>query len=415
MSQLPVPNNIDGSGYVSAYVIASKFESARDVMQCFTRNTLPVLTQLAEEFVVCDSWFSAMAGPTEPNRMFVHAATCGEFDDSPSEWEQFVAETLDGIEFDHGTLFDRLEKAELPYRIYAGDRFPNVAELDGVSLYRDIHDYDDFDDDINDDDGYKAVYTFIEPNYDAVEISNKFYEGNSQHPPGSVAAGERLIKDVYEKLRASPLWDSSMLVVVWDEHGGFYDHVLPPRAEPTGKEGRDHGFLFDQYGPRVPAVVISPLIPRNMIEHRQLEHSVIPATIEQMFQLDPLTKRDAGIVGLHTLATLDKPRTDAPMKLKNALPSSAERRITTKTIDPNSRLADIQSEELVALLRRAVKANIEFAPDQADSIKARVAGFTTVGEASNYIEEMSTLIGVKRKERRQELKSVKKPVPDLVD
>ena len=66
--------------------------------------------------------------------------------------------------------------------------------------------------------------------------------------------------------------------------------------------------MFDQYGPRVPAVVISPWCPQNMIEHRQLEHSFIPATIEQLFGLEPLTKRDTGVVGLQTLATLAAPR-----------------------------------------------------------------------------------------------------------
>ena len=102
-----------------------------------------------------------------------------------------------------------------------------------------------------------------------------------------------------------------MLIITWDEHGGFFDHVTPPRAAriPTGSppkdiQGKDHGFMFDRYGPRVPAVVISPWCPQNMIEHRQLEHSFIPATIEQLFGLRPLTNRDAGVVGLQTLATL---------------------------------------------------------------------------------------------------------------
>ena len=66
--------------------------------------------------------------------------------------------------------------------------------------------------------------------------------------------------------------------------------------------------MFDRYGPRVPAVVISPWCPQNLIEHRQLEHSFIPATIEQLFGLGPLTNRDAGVVGLQTLATLATPR-----------------------------------------------------------------------------------------------------------
>src|SRR6185437_4369661 len=72
--------------------------------------------------------------------------------------------------------------------------------------------------------------------------------------------------------------------------------------------GKDFGFMFDQYGPRVPAIVISPWCPQNLIEHRQLEHSFIPATIEQLFGLKPLTIRDTGVTGLQTLATLRSPR-----------------------------------------------------------------------------------------------------------
>ena len=100
-----------------------------------------------------------------------------------------------------------------------------------------------------------------------------------------------------------------MLIITWDEHGGFFDHVPPPRAAPIPNiVGKAHGFQFNQYGPRVPAVVISPWCAQNMIEHRQFEHSNIPATIEQLFGLGPLTNRDAGVIGLQTLATLSAPR-----------------------------------------------------------------------------------------------------------
>jgi phospholipase C len=392
-------------GYAAAYGIITEKASAGKVMQCFSPGNLRVVTALAKEFAVCDHWYSSMAGPTEPNRMFVHAATCGEFDDSPSMWEQTGAELIGGISFDNGTIFDRLKKANLPYRIYAGDSFPNVAELKGVSLYRDISDFDEFADDIND--GYDAVYTFIEPNYDAVELSNQFYEGNSQHAPGSVAAGEKLIKVLYETLRASPLWNSSILVIVWDEHGGFFDHVPPPRAAPTGKRGRRHGYMFDQYGPRVPAIVISPLVPGHIIEHRALEHSVIPATLEQLFGMDPLTVRDAGIIGLQTLATLKTPRTDAPMRVPDPVTAPGPDLLggDVKKIDPNTPLTDVRDEWLAARLRISAKANIEFAPDQSEQIKARVASLKSVDDAQAYISEISSMIGAKRKERTRQRSS----------
>ena len=392
---------VKGSGYAAAYAFAADSSKPGEIMRCFSRDTLPVLTQLAEEFAVCDHWFSSMAGPTEPNRMFVHAATSGDFDDSPSASETAGNELFDGLEFDDGTIYDRLRKAGIPFAIYSGDGFPNVALLDSISLYTDVRDFDDFADDLNDDDGYDPVYTFIEPNYDAVEL-DKFREGDSQHPPGSVAAGEQLIKTVYETLRASPVWDDSMLVVVWDEHGGFYDHVLPPRAKPTGKRGRDNGFMFDQLGPRVPAVVISPLIPRNAIEHRTLEHSVIPASLEQMFGMDPMTVRDASIIGLQSLATLKTPRADTPRTLREPVVSStvSAPRPVLPPAASTMMLNEIRDDNVFSLIRLAIKGNLELTPGQSAQIKAHANSLQTLGDALAFVSETSGRLISKRKELR---------------
>jgi phospholipase C len=313
-------------------------------MRCFNIFNLPVLNALAREFVLCDHWFSSLPGPTEPNRMFVHAATSGGWDDSPTGGQYFdiffkkkvVGEGFGdngrdyGIGFEDGTIFDRLRLANKKFRIYTGDSYPQVGLLQGISILSDIDDFGDFAQDLKDP-GYDADYTFIEPRYDQISTSINQWLGshldvgsalsvtnNSQHPANSVALGEQLIKSVYEAVRNSPLWNESMLIITWDEHGGFFDHVKPPPAQPiptstapNGIQGNVNGFMFDQYGPRVPAVVISPWCPQNMIEHRQLEHSVIPATIEQVFGLVSMTVRDYGFagVGLQKLATLATPRT----------------------------------------------------------------------------------------------------------
>jgi phospholipase C len=336
------PKVLTNMGFAENYATTDKGKgNPGEVMLCFSKEHLPVLNALAHEFVICDHWFSAMAGPTEPNRMFAHAATSDVWDDSPQSSDyarifgektvvsgtendtDFVINVVSlgqahvevgsggrsyGISFDHGTIFDRLRQANIPFRIYAGDAFPQVGLLKGISLTNDCDDFGDFAADVNDP-NYDAAYTFIEPRYDT--ISQHLYQpfvNNSQHSSSSVALGEDLIKTVYEAVRNSPHWDESMLIIVWDEHGGFYDHVPPPRAVPTGSKGQSFGFMFDQYGPRVPAIVISPWCPRNMVEHRQLEHSVIPATVEQVFGVPPLTVRDTGITGLQTLATLNTPR-----------------------------------------------------------------------------------------------------------
>ena len=302
-----------GTGYAAAYGIITGKARAGQAMACFSEDELPVLNALASEFVLCDHWFSSMAGPTEPNRMFVHAATSGVWDDSPTGWQQTKDELGgDGVSFPQWHDLRPLRKAKIPFRIYAGDVFPNVGLLHGISINDDIDDFANFEGDISNAD-FDAAYTFIEPNYDA--LVNNFKDGNSQHPLGSVHAGEQLIKQVYEIIRQSPRWNDSMLVVTWDEHGGFYDHVLPPRATPTGERGQSHGYMFDQLGPRVPAVVISPWCPKNGSSAGRSSIPWCRRPSSNCSASRPLTVRDRGLVGLQALATLPSPPQDAPMTL----------------------------------------------------------------------------------------------------
>jgi hypothetical protein len=395
---------VNGTGYAAAYGIVTNKDSAGEVMKCFPPANLQVLNALANEFVVCDRWFGSLPGPTEPNRMFVHAASSDTWDDSPSGTDQFGAEILgEDIGFDRGTIFDSLRNANVNFRIYAGDDFPNVAILHGISVYSDINDFEEFAGDLND--GYDAPYTFIEPNYAVVNpFDDKFFEGNSQHPSGSVAAGEDFIKSVYEAIRNSPVWNNSLLVVTWDEGGGFYDHVLPPRAVPTGKRGKTHGFMFDQLGSRVPAIIISPLIPKNLVEHRTLEHSVVLATVQQVFGLDPLTDRDANFVGLQSLATLKTPRTDAPTTLPPSVvaPTIAAASVSaaSRPLPADTRLSDIRDVNLASFLRSAVKQHMAAAPDQHDIIRARLNTLHTVDDYRQYLREVSGIVKQKRAENR---------------
>src|SRR5580700_10788175 len=141
--------------------------------------------------------------------------------------------------------------------------FP-TSQRSKASISRNSCQFNDFAKDVENP-SYPWLYTFIEPNYG--DILNGTYEGGtSQHPLDGVAHGEALIKTVYESIRKSPHWNKSLLIVTWDEHGGFYDHVAPPSAVAPGDAGpgstyNKHGFTFEQLGVRVPAVVVSPWIP----------------------------------------------------------------------------------------------------------------------------------------------------------
>jgi phospholipase C len=130
-------------------------------------------------------------------------------------------------------------------------------------------------------------------------------------PPSSVV-GHR---QVCEAIRNSPVWDTSLLIITYDEHGGFYDSVAPPAALPPNDGSpstyNQWGFAFAQLGVRVPAVVVSPWIAPHTVDHTVYDHSSVPATIERLFGLPPLTARDAAANDVTALFTEAHPRTDA--------------------------------------------------------------------------------------------------------
>jgi phospholipase C len=290
-------------------------------MRGFRPDQLPVLNALAREFAVCDHWFSSMPGPTWPNRLFVHAASSAGLDDSPNSLRSATA-IIHGYEFEHGTIYDRLDKAKLPWHVVEGDALPQSLALGGM-IERAVEGRFIGMEDLHErlrDPGFDDAYVFIEPSYGHVLADGRNFKcGNSQHPLDDVTRGERLLKDVYETIRSSPVWPSSLLVITYDEHGGFYDHVAPPPAVPPGDKfdpaNCRHDFRFDQLGVRVPAVIVSPHVPRGVIDHTVYDHTSVLATVEQLYGLDPMTKRDAAAARFDHLFATTTPREDAPMRL----------------------------------------------------------------------------------------------------
>ena len=131
------------------------------------------------------------------------------------------------------------------------------------------------------------AYSFIEPNYtDHADASGATWIASDQHPDHHVREGERFIALVYNALRKNPVWSKSALLIVYDEHGGIYDHVPPPAVVTDGfvaqpaATGTGDAFHFDRLGVRVPAVLVSPWIPKGtVVNGRIFEHASIPATV----------------------------------------------------------------------------------------------------------------------------------------
>jgi phospholipase C len=234
------------SGFVFSYAASGGMSNPGEIMKCYTPSHLPVLNAVAQEFVVCDNWHASMPGPTCPNRFFAHAASSGGLDHSPSKSQIFTWNSVKGFSFPNGTIFDRMNANGLKWRLYKGDDFPMVGALKGINSLTDINDYEHFASDVARSD-YPAAYTFIEPSYG--HLWSDFKCGTSQHPLDDVTRGEVLIKATYEAIRNSPLWNRSLIIITWDEHGGFYDHVPPPAAiapgdSVPGSQYNKYGFTF---------------------------------------------------------------------------------------------------------------------------------------------------------------------------
>jgi len=369
------------------------------IMQCFdTPRQLPVTYQLATEFALCDHWFSSLPGPTWPNRFFVHGASSSGLDHSPSTSTMVGWETVDGFTYKNGSIYDALNKANLKWRLYTdksgpiAGAIPQVASLKGITVL-DINDVSGLAQDLQGP--YPYVYTFIEPNYGNV-TDGSYSNGSSQHPMDGVTGGEALIKKVYEAIRNSPHWQTSLLIITYDEHGGFYDSVSPGAAVPPGDgstEYSQYGFDFSVYGVRVPALVISPLIPKGTVDHTVYDHASVLATVERNFGIPPLTQRDRQASDVRHLLTLASPRTDCPTSLN---PPAAASNLASNSTLTTAMLAATESaaepipasSNLNGFLAIALKAELEMAkgnPKAEAQAREDFASVKTTADAQAYI------------------------------
>jgi phospholipase C len=425
---------IDNSGFAANYA-TSKSEGTGlppaqdigDVMACFATPTqLPVIGQLATEFAICDQWFSSLPGPTWPNRFFVHGASSSGLDDSPSNTQMGGWELPgDGFTYPNGSIYDALRGAGIPYRFYndstgaplehslysddpqkgsAIGAVPQVSALRGVTLL-DINSLRRFASDLQGP--YPYPYTFIEPHYGDV-TGGTYAGGSSQHPMDDVYGGEHLLAAVYAAIRNSPYWNTSLLIVTFDEHGGFYDSVAPPAAPPPGDNPaygyNKHGFAFDRYGVRVPAVVVSPLIPAHTVDHTLYDHSSVPKTLEDLFGLRPLTQRDAAANSVRHLLSLPAPRTDCPTSLTAPVSVMRAAALPVAAVDRARRDAEPvpRSGNLAGALQILRKTEIEMSsrtPQERAAIHSRYGAIQTRSHAREYVSSVMDKVAAGREQR----------------
>jgi phospholipase C len=365
-------------------------------MASFAPGALPYLSQLAQQFCTCDRWFSSLPGPTVPNRFFLLAGSSGGSPKSPSEFSMIRGELGDQFTFRNGTIFKRLkEQTQRRFVIYRGDDFPLSGLVDGVARSdTKLFDRAGFAGDCSA--GALPEFIFIEPSYG---VFSSYRTGNSMHPVGDVRAGDQLIKDVYEGIRGSACWKNSVLILIYDEHGGFFDHVVPPGGVPApGDVPPLYHFDFTQLGVRVPAVVISPLIPARTIDHTCYDHTSVLATLRARFpEIGWFTERDRLANDLSHLFTLSPAtaRTDAPRTLK-APPGLLTAPVTPAAMEA---LVDDEAEPTghaeAAFVQVAAHWSARVGKAKSAAVRNRVAVVHTKGSARDYLREVATVLRAK--------------------
>jgi phospholipase C len=270
-----------------------------EVMGFYPHGFLPALHALADNFTICDRWFSSMPGPTWPNRFFVHSGTClGHVKMPNGIWQPNLHI------YDQTTIYDRLEEQGITWNIYYGD-IPHTMLMVHQWQYPDhYHHTSEFFEDAQGSEEDFPQYSFIEPNY-----MNRTGEQNDQHPPTDILKGDVLLARIYNALRANQaLWEKTLLVVLYDEHGGFADHVEPPPAVPPDNNVQE--YAFNQLGVRVPALLVSPWVARTAV-HTVFDHTSLLKYLIEKWRLGSLLQRTAAAQSFGD-AIQDTLRSDTP-------------------------------------------------------------------------------------------------------
>jgi phospholipase C len=260
----------------------------------YKRNDLPFYAVAARQWTTCDRYFASIMAETWPNKIYQYAAQTDRLEN------EFDLSTLP-------TIWDRLADANVSARYYFND-VPFVA-LWGVKYLPIARPFAQFLDDA--EAGTLPAVAFIDPKF----IDEERGTSVDDHPRADVRDGQVFLEQIYRAVTTSPNWPGTVLVITYDEWGGFFDHVppplrpdLPPADEIAGNDGR--------LGFRVPCIVVSPFAAAR-VSSVELEHCSVLRMIEWRWNLQPLTVRDATANNLaevldFSLERLDAPQIDVP-------------------------------------------------------------------------------------------------------
>ncbi len=278
-------------------------------MGYWTGDDIPFYYGLASTFPLCDRWFGSCLGQTYPNRRFLLAGTAAGI----------VSTSLAALAAPpppNGNIMERLDAHGISWRNYYSD-LPGVGVLLAYAQQHqsNLSPIDHFFTDAAA--GALPFLSYVDPIFAG--------GGESEENPDDIRKGEAFAARVINAVMSGPGWSKTVLIWCYDEHGGYYDHVPPPRAvkpddiPPDIMVPPDLPGGYDRYSFRVPAVVVSPYARRDHVSHRVRDHTAILKLIETKWNLPALTFRDANADALldsldfrHPPAFLEPPVLPAP-------------------------------------------------------------------------------------------------------
>jgi phospholipase C len=241
----------------------------------YTKPDLPFLGHAARAFTTYDRFFCSLLAPTYPNRQYMHAAqSYGNMENRPPPPNGYPDSTIFGACARRG-ISSRCFYVDTPVAALWGET--GIARSGRVEEYYERCRA-----------GKLPHVSFVDPSF----ANEKGGTSTDEHPFGDIRAGQAFMSDVVHAFMESPQWKRGALFIVYDEWGGFFDHVPPPRV-PDARASRNPGVDFGQMGIRIPAVAISPYARRGHVSHDVYGFESILKLIEYRFGLPPLTKRDA--------------------------------------------------------------------------------------------------------------------------
>ncbi|NKF22797.1 alkaline phosphatase family protein [Solimonas marina] len=319
----------------------------------YTADDLPFYKGVVANYTLCDRYFSGILGPTQPNRYYMHAG-------------QTDKKNNDITFFSQATVWDALKSVGRSGRYYYGDlagwalvSFEFAGHHPGVA---NIRPFSRFLDDAAS--GDLADVTYIDPSM----LGEGDGTSNDDHPLADIRAGQALLNRIYDALRSSPAWEKTLLIINYDEWGGFYDHVEPPFAPVTYEEYQATG-NDGRLGFRVPCMAIGPRVRRQHVEKRQLDPNSILNMIAWRFGFAPLGARGATsmnfaqILDFTSAPNLDAPAFDVPDEADDGQACADASSAAQATLSPE-RYAEVQKrrdehiEEWQSLVQAALDAGL---------------------------------------------------------